>query len=267
MTQHADMIRQCAQAIDALRRRTVPLRAEAQLMDIPDGFLTLHPPSKDEPFASSNKNAACWYVPGRKVTAADIACATGVFAQEGLNRAFLWFGPHTTDATTAEALIRFGASRVPWVRYPVLVRSVDHLPCDTGASVIDTRRLEAQERAAFLNHIAPWYSQGGVVAAAILADRGFAELFGAWVNGKPAGLAALIPIEGCANLGWAGTDPTLRGRGCQRALIKTRVTRARELGLEWCVAETVTAEMTSTNNLLCAGFVEVFAWEVWEWTG
>lgn len=234
-------------------------------MDIPGGFLTLHPPSRDELFASSNKNAACWYAPGRTVTGADVGHAVGIFAREGLPRAFMWFGPGVRDAATEESLVEAGAARVPWVTYPVLARSVEPLPSDADMSVVETRRLVGAEREAFLKHIAPWYSEGGVAAAAMLAERGMAELFGAWMEGEPAAMAALIPTERCGNVGWAGTDPKWRKRGCQRALIQARVKRARELGLKWCVAETVTAEMTSTSNLLRRGFSEAFCWDVWEW--
>lgn len=247
-----------------MRRRVVPLRADALLLDIPGGFLTLHPPSRDEEFASTNKNAACWYAPGRTVTAADVEHAVSIFEREGLPRAFMWFGPSASDAGTEEALSTHGAKRVPRVTYPVLARSVEELACDAHANAVETRRLEGAERGAFLKHIAPWYSEGGVKVAAILADRGLAELFGAWVEEEPAAMAALIPTENCANVGWAGTHPQWRKRGCQSALIRMRVRRAMELGLKWCIAETVTAEMTSTNNLLRAGFTEAFAWEVWE---
>lgn len=265
MMANGDLIRDCSLAIDALRRRVVPLRAEARLLDIPGGFLTLHPPSRDEEFASQNKNAACWYAPGRTVTSSDIEHVVDIFEREELPRAFMWFGPRASDVGTQEALIAHGAKRVPWVTYPVLSRSVEAMPSDTDASAVETRQLKGAEQAAFLKHIAPWYSEGGVKVAAMLADRRLAELFGAWIDGEPAAMAALIPTLTCGNVGWAGTDPKFRRRGCQSALIRARIIRARELELTWCIAETVTADMTSTNNLLRAGFSETFAWEVWEW--
>lgn len=256
---------QWAGAIDSIRRKTVLLRAMSRMVEIPGGFITLHPPSRDEPFASANKNAMHWYAPGRILTSSDIAAATAVLRQEQLPRAFAWLGPGTWDYATEEALRGAGAQHVPWVTYPVLARSTAEMPCDADPASVETRALEGVERESFLQAIAPWYSEGGATAAGRMAAQGFAELHGAWVDGKPAAMAALIRDGNCGYLGWAGTDPSLRKKGCQSALIRCRVQRARGLGLAWCLSETVTADMTSTNNLLRAGFTEGFAWKVWEW--
>lgn len=256
---------QSAAAIDALRRRVVPLRAEARLGDIPGGFLTLHPPSRLEQFASSNKNAACWYVPGRAVTGADIAAALKLFHRDGVPRAFLWFGPGAIENATEQALADVGAQEISGVRYPVLARHTEAMACDADDQRVETRVLRAEERKEFLRAIAAWYSEGGVVAAERMAEQGIAELHGAWIDGKPAAMGALIESGGCGILGWAGTDPERRKRDCQSALIRTRIKSARERGLTWCLSETVTAQMTSTSNMLRAGFEETFAWKVWEW--
>ena len=61
----------------------------------------------------------------------------------------------------------------------------------------------------------------------------------------------------------AGTRESHRRRGAQGALIAARLERARELGLRWCVSETLYVLESSFNNLKRAGFEVLYEREMW----
>jgi GNAT superfamily N-acetyltransferase len=79
-------------------------------------------------------------------------------------------------------------------------------------------------------------------------------------DGRVLGAGALFVRDGAAWLGLAATRPEARGRGAQTALIRARVTLAREAGCATVVSETgervPDRPAGSYRNLLRAGFVE-----------
>jgi GNAT superfamily N-acetyltransferase len=69
----------------------------------------------------------------------------------------------------------------------------------------------------------------GSVLAALIGQPHW-QPFMVFDGDAPAGAAALYAREGLGWLDWAATDPAFRGRGGQGALLRHRITRARELG-------------------------------------
>ena len=68
-----------------------------------------------------------------------------------------------------------------------------------------------------------------------------------------AGLHASVQWERTGYLARAGVHPAARGHGLQRRLIRVRIAKARRLGWQWLVTDTV-ENPTSSNNLIECGF-------------
>jgi hypothetical protein len=85
----------------------------------------------------------------------------------------------------------------------------------------------------------------------------------ALVDGLPAG-GGLMYIDGqIASLSGGATVFTLRGRGCQSALLRYRIERAREMGASFVVSR-CRANSTSQRNLERAGLKTAYQKVVWE---
>jgi GNAT superfamily N-acetyltransferase len=75
----------------------------------------------------------------------------------------------------------------------------------------------------------------------------------AWIEGQPAGGAAMLIHEGVVELGGASTRPAFRQRGVQTALVQARLAAARAQGCDLAMALTLPGTV-SQRNLERAGF-------------
>lgn len=80
---------------------------------------------------------------------------------------------------------------------------------------------------------------------------------------RPVAHAALYVAGGIGYLGWMSTAEADRRRGAQQALIVARIEKARALGVDIIISETLTNLKSSLGNLHRAGFREVYDVEVY----
>jgi ribosomal protein S18 acetylase RimI-like enzyme len=92
-------------------------------------------------------------------------------------------------------------------------------------------------------------------------ERWNARLYVAYVDGEPAGAAALTIDGVVGHLANAATIPAFRGRGAQTALIRRRIRDAAAAGCT--LVSTGTSDATSRRNLERAGLREVYRNSVW----
>ena len=92
-------------------------------------------------------------------------------------------------------------------------------------------------------------------------ERWKARLYVGYVDGTPAGAAALTVREGVGWLANAGTIPEYRRRGVQTGLIRRRIRDAAAAGCTLIAAGT--SDPTSGRNLDRAGLREVYRKSVW----
>jgi GNAT superfamily N-acetyltransferase len=81
---------------------------------------------------------------------------------------------------------------------------------------------------------------------------------------RPVASAVLCVSSELGYLSLARTAEPARRRGAQRALIATRIEKARALGCRTLASETLSILPTSLGNLLKAGFQPVYEKEVYE---
>ena len=83
------------------------------------------------------------------------------------------------------------------------------------------------------------------------------------VDGVPAGGGALHVKDGVASLAGGATMFTLRGRGCQLALLNRRLVDAAELGCELVVSRCAVGSI-SQRNMERAGLQTAYTKSIWE---
>ncbi len=101
--------------------------------------------------------------------------------------------------------------------------------------------FQSYDRDAARAHIAAWPS---------VDDWWF---YVAELRGQPAGVAMLTTTDGVGYLAIAGTVPTMRGHGCQTALVYQRLADAAEAGCDIACCQTL-FDSTSQHNLERCGF-------------
>jgi GNAT superfamily N-acetyltransferase len=85
----------------------------------------------------------------------------------------------------------------------------------------------------------------------------------ATVDGEPAACAVLYSENGVGMLSWAATLPEFRGRGCQTALLHTRIAEAARMGLDLVTVTTVFLS-PSQRNCERSGFRMAYTKTFWE---
>ncbi len=221
-------------------------------------------PGQDSPFASATKNRVTVYDPGAADLAETLRAAREVYVEAGVPHWFAEIGPGATVGQIAGAAMEVGARGVPYVRYPVLVREPGRIaPRDTTLEIRRVNSDEARSHQAELDAI--WDRPGGSAAVVNAANReGYAVVLGL-CDGRAVAMGMVIAgAGGAAYLCSGGTHKDYRGRGGQSAIIAERVRIAGEMGCRVCISETVSAVMTSENNLRSAGFELAFEWTMLE---
>jgi GNAT superfamily N-acetyltransferase len=154
-----------------------------------------------------------------------------------------------------------GFSRVPFVRYPTLLRDNDaQAPFRTD---LDIRAVTPPEVLAAREALGEALWPGYLRSA---GKAGFSHYM-AFDGVRPVATAALAVLDGMAYLLSAATSEADRKRGAQQALIAARLARAEALGCAIQVSETLNILEHSLRNLQRAGFREVYEKEVYAWSG
>ena len=94
---------------------------------------------------------------------------------------------------------------------------------------------------------------GDSTAITVLIGQPNFRCYLAWVEGVPAALGVLHIANGVGSMSNALTIPTLRGRGCQTALLQRRMYDAAQLGCSLLVSQCRPGS-SSQNNQMRAGF-------------
>lgn len=254
--------RALARHIDAVRRRTTPLREGLVTRELAEGaWLSAIPgaPAGDVP--SSSMNRAYWLDPGAPVRRADFERAAAEFAALGCKRAYFWVAPWAWDAQTEQDLSAIGGRLWPHVEYIALARRAEAMDA-SGAFAV--RRLEAWEERA-IGPLAAWYGAASEANARRCLRAGAIEVFVAEEKGVIVAIGLLTPDGNCGYIGAATTDPAFRGRGAQKQLIAARVARVAQTGGRWATVETNTMVPISLDNLRRSGFADRIAWRVCCW--
>jgi GNAT superfamily N-acetyltransferase len=209
--------------------------------------------------ASGNYNRV--YLCGREagVDAASVARLIELFTQHGVKKFFVWLSPGPDMETVRGWLEAAGLSRVPWVRYPTLVRD-GNAPVQFRTD-LDVREVTPQQIADAREPLGKALWPEYVRSA---GREGFFHYM-AFDGARPVAIASLAVFDGLAYLLSASTHEADRGRGAQQALIAARLARAEQLGCAIAVSETLNILEHSLRNLQRAGFREVYEKEVYAW--
>ena len=184
-----------------------------------------------------------------------------LFVDSGVKKFFVWLSPGPDMATVRGWLEAAGLSRVPFVRYPTLLRDVAApVPFKTD---LDIREVTPGEIAAAQEPLGQALWPEYVRSA---GREGFFHYM-AFDGARPVAIASLAAFDGLAYLLSASTAEADRKRGAQQALIAARLARAEQLGLAVQVSETLNILEHSLRNLQRAGFREIYEKEVYAWSG
>ena len=225
-----------------------------------EGYLTIDPARQGD-IASGNFNRV--YLCGRDagVDQASVARWIELFRRHGVKKFFIWLSPGPDMEAVRGWLEARGLSRVPWVRYPTLLRDV--AAAATFKTDLDIREVTPEEIDAAREPLGTALWPGYVHSA---GKPGFFHYM-AFDGTRPVATAELAVFEDMAYLLSAATHEAARGRGAQQALIAARLARAELLGCAIVVSETLNILEHSLRNLQRAGFREIYEKEVYVWSG
>ena len=225
---------------------------------IGDGFLSVDPQRQGQ-IASANFNRV--YLCGREsgMDAGSVAGWIDLFTKHDVKKFFVWLSPGPDMEIVRGLLEDGGLARVPYVRYPTLLRDGDaQAPFRTDLDIRAVTPLEIlAAREALGEALWPGYLRSA-------GKTGFFHYM-AFDGARPVATAALAVFEGMAYLLSAATSEADRKRGAQQALIAARLARAEKLGCAIQVSETLSILEHSLQNLQRAGFREVYEKEVNAW--
>jgi len=173
-----------------------------------------------------------------------------------------------------EALAPYGAAALrPWLELRPGAEALERELEEAGAHRFDDHVVlagppEAPEPELDVREVEPQLFARTFVRAVGAPDdarasieRWNARLYVAFVEGEPAGAAALSILEEVGHLANAATIPEHRGRGAQTALIRRRIRDAAAAGCR--LISTGTSDPTSRRNLERAGLRAVYAKSAW----
>lgn len=224
-------------------------------------YLTVDPGRQGDT-ASANYNRV--YLCGREAGLDEESIARWIelFIGHGVRKFFVWLSPGPDMATVRAWLEAAGLSRVPYVRYPTLVRDGD--AAASFRTDLAIREMSAAEIAAV--HTPPGEAWAWPEYTRSAGKDGFFHYM-AFDGDRPVAIASLAVFDGLAYLLSASTREADRGRGAQQALIAARLARAAKLGCAIQFSETLNILEHSLRNLQRAGFREIYEKEVYAWRG
>jgi hypothetical protein len=225
-----------------------------------EGFLTIDPQRQGD-LASFNFNRI--YLCGREngMEAASVAQWIDLFTAYGVKKFFVWLSLGPEMEAVRGWLDGRGLRRVPYVRYPTLLRDSDApVPFRTD---LEIREVTPEDVTAAHEALGEALWPGYLRSA---GKQGFFHYM-AFDDRRPVATAALAVHDDLAYLLSAATSEADRKRGAQQALIAARLARAEQLGCTIQVSETLNILEHSLRNLQRAGFREVYEKEVYAWGG
>lgn len=197
----------------------------------------------------------------RPLTESHVADFHRRFAAGGARRFFVQVPPG--DHAAAELLARLGLPHHnDWIR---LVRALDrNEDPERAVPDPDVRRVGPAEARAFGTLAADsfdWPAEVAELIARTVGRPGWSH-FAVLDRGEVAATAAMFRSGTMAWFDFAATREDFRGRGAQKALIRTRIRAAREEGCRTAVVEAAAPrpdyDAPSYRNLLRLGFREVY---------
>ncbi|RJG01905.1 GNAT family N-acetyltransferase [Noviherbaspirillum sedimenti] len=186
---------------------------------------------------------------GASCTREQILTLAARFRATGMRNFALQISPHARPAELEQWLAEAG---LVLRGYSVkLVR--DNAPLQ--GNDWDIRLIGLDDKALFGDVSARGFERPPIVAHWMAATVGLPRWrhYLAFVDGQPAGAAAMYVDNDVAWLGIGSTLPAFRQRGVQQALIARRIADGIALGMRYFVAETESFN-TSCQNLMRAGF-------------
>jgi GNAT superfamily N-acetyltransferase len=198
---------------------------------------------------------------GGPLAARDLDALLDWFRGAGVRRFFLPLAPGAAiEETRAVAESRGLRPHNNWLR---LVRDLEDLPPDTGAA--EVRAIGPGDAATFGALVTEEFRFPPLlapIAGAAVGRPGWIHYL-AWLDGEPAGTAALYLSGAAAWFGFATTRGEVRGRGVQSQLIRRRLHDARARGCRVAVSETAEPrpghDAPSSRNLARQGFRIAYA--------
>jgi GNAT superfamily N-acetyltransferase len=186
---------------------------------------------------------------GAPCTREQILALAARFKATGMRNFALQISPYARPAELEQWLAEAGLT--PRGYTVKLVRDDASPP----ASSQDTRLVAAEDKALFGEVSARGFERPPIIAHWMAATVGFPRWrhYLAFVDGQPAGAAAMYIDGDVAWLGIGSTLPEYRRQGVQQALISRRLADGVNLGIRHFVAETESFN-TSCQNLMRAGF-------------
>lgn len=156
--------------------------------------------------------------------------------------------PYWVEPNVFPALIRHGFYQGAFHQ---LLYGIPTTDCPPAPPELEIRAVGPADADTF----ADVYDQvwGGSGAVRVLIQHPRFRCYLAFVEGKPAALGILHVANGVGSMANGLTVPSLRGRGCQTALLHRRIADAARAGCDLLVSQGMPG-VTSQNNQLRAGF-------------
>jgi len=212
---------------------------------------------------SMNGNHAAFPGVAAPTSRAEIQAMLALYREHGVSTFFVEVSPCAQREAIRAWLREAGLVPFGGAGYPTLLRATSE-PATAPACGLRIAPLGADEAWDRMDELRDAIGSGEwaeKLARATAAPhvRGFAAFDGDRLVAA-AGLFVGGPV---GYLGVTGTRASHRRRGAQGALIAARLQASRDLGLGWCVSETLYALTSSFNNLRRAGFAVAYERELW----
>lgn len=184
------------------------------------------------------------------------------FAEAGLPRYFVYLDPYPGVSTARTRLAQAGHKRTFDIVVLGQTLAGDLPPVDSGVTARKVGLGDIGDVMQVLTYHGTQQPMWVDKVQGSLTEAG-ASVHLSYSDGVPIAVGVLNTFEGLAYLSNATTVPMFRGRGAQQALIRSRLTEAKELGCDTAVVETHKTFTTSLNNLKRYGFEELFTREIY----
>ncbi len=229
-------------AVPAEVARTLQMSIERQ-----EGVVISHCLVADAPLS----NRAIGLGLGSRCTRDQIRTLSEKFVATGMKNFALQISPYARPAELEQWLADAGLV----LRGYTVKLLRDHAPPVPDDTHCEVRLVGKRDAAVFGDVSARGFGRPPIIAHWMAATVGFPRWrhYLAYVDGQPAGTAAMYLDGDVAWMGIGSTLPEYRRQGTQQALIARRIGDGLDLGIKHFVAETESFN-TSCQNLMRAGF-------------
>jgi GNAT superfamily N-acetyltransferase len=211
-------------------------------LPFPGALLTVNP-SDESPYPSANQNRI-EYSAHIDWSEALVNLTLDPWLRAGVKQGFAFVPCGPTQTILLHYLQSLGAKPYTGTQYLVLAQTLENVDETEDKSVVDARTVPST--------VIPTWSPDSTLAAC-LNSPGY-ELFSALEQERPIGHGLLIESCRTAYLGHGFVHPDFRERHWHRKLIQARLSRAKQLGCNLAISETLAFLERSWANLLACGF-------------